>query len=63
MVGSIESAEDFKEIGVKAIQAKALFKLVQEWVSHGLPVGFVSEIDRLSTDSRTRTTNESSIKV
>ncbi len=63
MVGSIESVEDLKEIGIKAIQAKALFKLVQEWVSHGLSVGFVSEIGRLSTDSRTVTSNELYMKV
>ena len=42
---SFDSVEDFKEIGITAMHAKAIMKLLVEWKSHGLPVKFLSTIE------------------
>ena len=42
---NFDSVEEFKELGISLMHAKAMMKLLVEWRSHGLPVKFLSYIE------------------
>ena len=42
---SFDTVDDLKDLGIPALHAKTLFKLIVEWKSKGLPAKFLLEID------------------
>lgn len=50
---SIDTVEDLKEIGIKPLLAKTLFKLIGEWKTQGLPADFLKDLMRATGSGAT----------